>query len=153
MEILPTKEDLIANRNEIGRCPCCGGNIADRIISLYRGLIEDMYKVYCWCGANKRHEFQMKDIRHLLTRNSYARFGDLVWFGGIVYKNGKAHYGMNMVRAKNFFHGFVAIPGQITINQITNQIEERRFIHINEIKPLKELMTQEGLYDHERIIY
>lgn len=145
--------ELIEKRNQIGLCPCCGQNIKDRKIALYRGLISDFYAVYKWCGMNKRHEFDMKDIRHLLNRNSYARFGDLVWFGGLVYKHGKSHYGINMVRAKEFFNGQKTIPGSITINQITNSIESRNPVHISQIKPLTALITSEGLYDHEKEVY
>ena len=148
-----TFEELIEKRNEIGKCPCCQQNIKDREISLYKALIEDLYKVYKWCGANARHEFEMKDIRNLLSKNSYARFGDLVWFGGIVYKHGKSHYGINMARAKEFFRGQRTIPGSITINQLTNSIESRKPVHISEIKPLSALINSEGLYDHERQIY
>lgn len=156
-EVIPA-EELIANRNEIGQCPCCGQNIKDRQITLYKGLVMDFYKVYKWCGVFKRHEFDMKDIRHLLNRNSYARFGDLVWFGGIVYrpiKNGpsKSHYGINMARAKEFFHGHKTIPGSIVINQLTNSIESRNPVHISQIKPLTTLITSEGLYDHEKEVY
>lgn len=148
-----TFNELVEQRNKVGICPCCHQNIKDREVTLYKALINDLYKVYRWCGENKRHEFDMKDIRQLLTRNSYARFGDLVWFGGIVYKQGKSHYGINMGRAKEFFKGERTIPGSITINQLTNSIESRKPVHISEIKNLRELINSEGLYDHEKVIY
>jgi hypothetical protein len=143
-------------RNEMKHCLLCGHTIADRKVTLYRELIEALYEVYKWCGKNKRHEFSTKDIRHLLSRNNYARFGDLIRFGGIVYKpknaageSHKAQYGINMTRAKEFFAGEREIPVQITLNQITNEIVDAHYVKINDFPKLNELLTKEGLYDYE----
>ena len=155
-ELLKTSQ---VYRNEIKNCPVCGQNVADRKVTLYRELIEALYEIYKWCGKNKRHEFSTKEIRHLLSRNNYARFGDLIRFGGIVYKpknaageTSKAHFGINMARAKEFFAGAREIPVQITLNQITNEIIEAKYVKINDFPKLNELLTKEGLYDYENYI-
>lgn len=157
-----TREMLKINstaRNEMKYCPICGHTIADRNVTLYRELIEALYEVYKWCGKNKKHEFKTKDIRHLLSRNNYARFGDLIRFGGLVYKpkdedgqSHKAEFGINMARAKEFFTGERQIPVQITLNQITNEIIDAQYVTIKDFPKLKELLTADGLYDYDKII-
>jgi hypothetical protein len=150
------KQRILEKRNEIGRCPCCTGNIKDRTISLYKGLTDAMYRVYTFLGSKRSHEFKMGEIKHLLGKNEYARFGDLVRFGGIVYKpkidgkSKKAFYGLNMARAKEFFSGERKIPVQITLNQITNEIVSQVEVYYWEIPSLRELIKKDGLYDHEK---
>lgn len=150
-----SKEYLNEKRNEIKRCPCCNGNIEDRKISLYKELVNSLYKVYVWLGERRIHEFEMKDIKHLLGKNEYARFGDLVRFGGVVYRpkedgnSRKAFYGMNMARAKEFFAGTRTIPVQITLNQITNEIVSQVDCYYDEFPSLVDYLKQHGLFDYE----
>jgi hypothetical protein len=151
-----TKDEINAKRNEIEFCPLCGASIKDRTISLYKGLIDALYAVYCWCGEKRKHEFETKEIKHLLGMNEYARFGDLVRFGGIVYKpegKEKAHFGINMKRARDFFHGEYQIPMQITLNQITNEIINATYVKVDDFPSLVELFNEEGTYDHEKVIH
>lgn len=139
-------------RNAQADCPLCEQKVQDRKVALYQSLIDDLYKVYCWCGEHATHEFTMKDIRHLLGQINYTRFGDLVRFGGIVYKLGKAHYGINMARAKEFFAGQRKIPVQITLNQLTNEIIESNYVDIHHFPTLQSLLTKDGLYDPHKTI-
>ena len=151
MEI--NKDEIIAKRNEIKSCPVCSGNIEDRKVAIYSELLTALYQVYVWCGKNGRHEFSMKDIRELLGRNEYARFGDLVRFGGLVYKpDGKASYGLNMGRTKEFFNGQRSIPIQIVLNQITDEIVAATYVYVWQIRGLPELLDAEGGYDYKRMI-
>lgn len=140
-------------RNQQAECPLCGQNVKDRVETIYQSLIDDLYKVYRWCGEHQRHEFDMKDIRHLLGQINYTRFGNLARYGGIVYKHGKAKYGINMARAKEFFAGTRKIPVQITINQLTNEIIESHYVDIHHFPQLHELLTKEGLYDPHKKLY
>lgn len=118
-----------------------------------------MYNVYVWCGKNNRHEFTTKEITEFLGKSNYARFGDLVRFGGIVYKTKteegerqKAHYGINMRRAKEFFSGTREIPVQITLNQITNEIVDAHYVTVRDFPNLSNLINAEGLYDYEKLL-
>lgn len=145
-------------RNEMGECPYCLSNIKDRKVALYKGLIDTLYKVYCWCGQNKKHEFETKEVRHLFGRNEYARFGDLVRFGGIVYKpkiegqSEKALFGINMARAKEFFAGKREIPLQITLDQITGEIVDEVRGKVSDFPELSAFIKSNGLYDHEAVV-
>lgn len=155
------KNRLIENReyrNEIKFCPVCNGRIEDRNVAIYQELISDLYRIYCWLGKNRRHEFNIKDIREKLSKNNYARFGDLVRFGGIVYKfkdpegkHLKGRYGIHMKRAREFFAGKREIPVQITLNQITNEIIDSKYVTVKDIPSLKTYIDQNGLYDFEKI--
>ena len=143
-------------RNQVADCPLCNSSIKDRNVALYKELINALYKVYCWCGEHKTHEFETKQIKQFLGKNEYARFGDLVRFGGVVYKpkdddgkSRKAWFGMNMKRAKDFFSGTTAIPLQITLNQITNEIIDEKRVRVNEFPMLVKLLDKDGLYDYE----
>ena len=138
-------------RNKIGKCELCGQNIKDRTVVIYQGLIDALYKVYKYCGKEQVHEFEMKDIRHLLGRNEYARFGDLVRFGGLVYRpeSRKGLFGLNMARTKEFFYGLRKIPISITLNQLTGEIIDSHYVSIGDFPELKDLLTKDGLYDPE----
>lgn len=142
-------------RNNIKSCPLCHSNIADRSLSLYKELIDSLYQIYIWCGKNRRHEFETKNITQFLGKSNYARFGDLVRFGGLVYKpkddkgeTRKAWFGLNMGRAKEFFAGTREIPVQITINQITNEIIDSHYVKIYDFPSLYKFIKANGLYDY-----
>lgn len=144
-----------AKRNDLGQCPYCEGNIKDRTIGLYKGLIDALYGVYCWCGKNRIHEFHTKQIKGMLGKNEYNRFGDLVRFGGIVYKpkrNGKSEkalFGINMARAKEFFNGTRDIPLQIVVDQISGDILSEVRGKVGDFPELSSYIKANGLYDHE----
>lgn len=149
------KEYIHTKRNILETCPYCNGSIKDRKIALYKGLIDSLYQIYCWCGKNRKHEFHTKDIRHLLGQINYTRFGDFVRFGGILYKpkiNGKsvkALYGINMARAKEFFAGQRTIPLQITLDQITGEIIEETRGKVSDFPELYQLLKKDGMYDYD----
>ncbi len=149
------KAFIHTNRNHMGNCPYCNGSIKDRKVAIYKGLVDSLYKVYQWCGKKGRHEFRMHDIRDLLGKNEYNRFGDLVRFGGIVYKpklygkSEKAKYGINMQRAKEFFNGQREIPLQIVLDQISGEVLSSVNGKIGDFPELYKFLKENGLYDHE----
>ena len=155
MELEELKKQVLENRNEMCRCPICNSNIKDRVVSLYSGLINTLYKVYCWCGEKRRHEFENKDVQHLFNKNDYARFGDLIRFGGLVYKpeNKNGAYGLNMERTKEFFEGKRSIPIQLVLNQITNEIVAATYIYVYEFPNILEFLNKDGLFDYEKVLY
>lgn len=99
--------------NSEGRevCHSCGQTINNREISLFSGMVKALFEVAKWCKDNNQYEFTRKDIKHLLKDDGQiARFGDWVLFGGIVYKKGKGHYGINIDRARKFYANQLEIP-------------------------------------------
>ncbi len=129
---------------KVQRCLACGHIISKRQIGLYHGLIETLWTVFKWCEQRGAHEFQTKQVKHLFDLNSSARFGDLVYFGGLVYKTKKAHYGLNMQRCNDFFRGQYKIPEYVVKNPVTGQIEQGPDITINEVKNLREFLNKQG---------
>jgi hypothetical protein len=151
------KDVLLENRNEIKQCPLCNHNIEDRKIAIYEELVTQLYRIYCWCGKNRKHEFSMTDVRQFLDHNGYNRFNDLIQCSnGILYRPDKnvkrGHYGMNMARAKEFFHGSRTVHLQISMNQITGKWTVLREAKVNEIPSLGKMLTLEGVYDYEQLL-
>lgn len=126
-------------------CQHCGQNIKrPREIGLYMGLVSALWKVYRWCEDKNVHEFSRKDIKHLFrNENDTARFGDWVWFGGLVYKHGKGKYGLNLERCNEFFIGNLAIPTLIIKNPISGQITKERYKSIHEVPSIMEYLNSE----------
>lgn len=153
------KDEVYEKRNELGCCPLCNGNIKDRTVTIYASLIQSLYKVYCWCGEKRVHEFKMSDIRHFLDHNDYSRFNNLVRFGGILYRPEKdaqpnsGLYGINMGRARAFFKGEYKIPMQIVLDQINDKRIAATYVSIHEIPDLLRLLSKDGVYDYEKILY
>lgn len=160
-ELMPAAQEKLLGsselRNQLKKCPLCGSSIEDRKVAIFKELIVVLHKIYCWCGKNRRHEFEMKEVREFMGKNEYARFGDLVRFGGLLYKvktedkkRQKAHYGLNMERAREFFAGERQIPLEITLNQINNEIIDSKYVFINQIPELKTYLDQNGQYDYHQ---
>lgn len=128
------------------RCPTCGHIIDKREIALYGGLVQSLWKVYRWCVEKERHEFEMKDIRDFLGQINYTRFGDWVMFGGLVYKTGKAHYGLNMERCDEFFKNKLAIPSRIWKDPMTKELTKVDYKFAKEIPGLTKFLNEDGMY-------
>ena len=130
------------------RCPHCGQVISIREIALYRGLIGALYRVFSWAKARGGdYRFTRKGIKHLLrNENDTARFGDLVMFGGLVFKEGKAHYGLNFERCEAFFRGQYKIPMRILKDPITGNLTPEEYKTINEIPGITKFLDGEGTY-------
>ena len=144
------------NRNQIHWCPICNGNIKDRKVALHRELVEELYKVYRWCGEKGVHEFSMSDIKHLLSQSGYSRFNNLTRFGGLVYRpednlhKNSGKYGMNMGRTRAFFRGEYKIPIQIVIDQITDERKASTYVSVHDIKGIYTMLRRDGSYDYEK---
>lgn len=100
-------------------CPTCGQSVNERQIVIFKGMVEVLWDIYKWCLERNVHEFERTDIKHFFHNETIsARFGDIIYFGGLVYKNSKAHYGLNMERCEEFFANRLAIPTIVTRHPI-----------------------------------
>lgn len=130
-------------KQQIQRCLACGHIISKRQISLYTGLVKTLWLVFKWCETKGVHEFQTRDVKHLMGQINYTRFGDWVMFGGLVYKTKKAHYGLNMQRVHDFFKGEYKIPEYVIKDPITGTITQGPDITINEVPKLEKFLNEE----------
>ena len=89
-------------KNNYNVCVECGQNVDIREASLFSGMVITLIRIEKWCKENDRHEFIRKEIEHLLDKNTKARFGDWVYFGGLIYSRGKGKWGMNLDRTEQF---------------------------------------------------
>ncbi len=124
-------------------CPTCGRAINQRVIVLFSGMVKSLFKVWQWCGEKGVHEFQRKEIKHLFkTENEVARFGDWVWFGGLIYKTGKGHYGFNIERTEKFFAGELEIPTKIYKDPLSGENEKADYRTIKGIPHLVDFLDE-----------
>lgn len=133
-------------------CTCnhCGHKhiLDNREIAMFAAITRALYRVYKHCKEKGSHEFKRKEVKHLFGSESVsARFGDWVWFGGLVYKTKKAHYGLNMERCDEFFSGRLQVPTRITIDPVKNEIVDRGdYKNAKDFPELFELLNQDGEY-------
>lgn len=118
----------------------------NRVISLYKGLVTALWEVFKWCEEKGIHEFEMANIKHLLGKNEYARFGDLVMFSGLVYKKGKGNYGLNIERCGAFFSGVEPIAIELEKNPLSGELTQKRWARINEIPSLLTFLDENWRY-------
>lgn len=137
-------------------CVCkCGHRhcIDKREIVLYDEMVFTLARIYKWCVEKEKHEFQRKEIKHLMnSENDTARFGDWVYFGGLAYKvpkNGITHgnWGLNFKRCQDFFSGQTTIPSRILKDPITGKVEKFDHRHVDEIPKLRKFLDENGLFN------
>ena len=133
--------------SEKNRCPNCGHIIDKREIALFNGMREALARVLKWCVEKKVHEFKRKDIEHLLLDgNQKARFGDWVYFGGLVYKRGKGKYGLVINRCDDFFRNKISIPSRVWKDPITKEIIKVDYKFARDIPGLARFLGEDGFY-------
>lgn len=138
-----TKRQFIERRNDIGICPCCNSNIKDRPLSIHKGLVTGLYKVCKWAQQNKQVVFTMDDIKDILDKTQYARFGDWKWIDGIMEKK-QEYYKINLENCAAFFKGDLEIPLHIKINQITGEVVEKTMGKVSDVKKIEEWLQGEN---------
>lgn len=147
--ILPkARRYVLEHRNELECCPFCNRNIKDREESIYLELMVTLFKVYEWCRYKGKHEFTMKDIRHLMGPVNYSRFGNLDHYGGIIYKTEKqnGHFGMNLERAGEFFRGERDIPLKRMVSKVTGETVAETRGFAKDLPKLKDYLDEHGDY-------
>ena len=134
---------------EPNRCPHCKRIIDNREVALFDGMYQALVRVYKWCKEKGVHEFNRKEIEHLLLGGSEkARFGDWILFGGLVYKLKKGRYGLNMERCDGFIFRGDKIPTRVWKDAITDEVVERvDYRTAREIPKLTEFLNSEGMFE------
>lgn len=128
-------------------CPTCGHAVNRYKMRLMKEMVESLRAVYMWCGEKRRHEFTRKEISHLLkSETQTTNFGQWVYFGGILYKHSKGHWGMNMKRAKAFLHGVSAINTVAWKDPLSKEVELSDPKTIREIKGIAEFLNDEFMF-------
>lgn len=137
--------------NHICTCPTCGHShrTDEREISLYKGMVRALWRVFLWCQREGKHEFQMKEVRDLITRIEYARFGDWKKFGGLVYSPpglAKGHYGLNLERCEAFFRGEYEVPIRVWKDPVTGNLRPEDYTMVNKVPELWKMLNEDGDY-------
>lgn len=133
-------------RGVVTRCEHCGSVTSEREICVDRGMTQALWKVFKWCKEKGVYEFETKDVIHLYSKTQYARFGDWVYFGGLVYKKQKAHYGLNMERCEEFFANKYAIPLRGWKNSVTGEFKPEERFFARSVPKLATFLDADGYY-------
>jgi hypothetical protein len=145
-------------RSNIKICPCCDQSIEDKTVSFTKQAVSGMYAVYCWLGEHERHEFETKEIKHLLDKTTYANIGHWKKFGGIFYRpegedgKRKGLWGMNMQRAEAFFKGERTAPTQIITDRFTNEINASTEKYIHEFPNIQDFLDENEVYQSRTLV-
>lgn len=137
-------------------CSSCGHKhaLGAREIGLYKGMVTALWEIMHWCESKGRHEFDIKEVKHLMGKNEYARFGDWKLFGGLVYspssidgiRQGKGQYGLNLERCREFFAGKRMIPQVVHKNPATGEITPGKHAYAHQIPSLLKFLDQNAQY-------
>ena len=129
------------------RCPHCGQVIDTREIALYQGMYEALAIAHDWCKKHSTYRFKMKDIKDEIGKNEYARFGDWVYFSGLVFKEEKASYGLNMERVRDFLFRDKQICIAGWKDPITGQFTPSRWGTRNQIPGLVKFLDNNQMFE------
>jgi hypothetical protein len=89
----------------------------------------------------------MKDIRSMIGHNEYARFGDWVMFGGLVYKRGKANYGLNMERCRKFLTNSEKVQTVVWKDPMTKEIIPSEWKYAKDVPGLLKFIDNLGMFE------
>jgi len=133
---------------ERARCPNCGQPIKDdwREITLSKSLGSALFHVYKWATLKEKDEFEMADVKHLLSQTQYATFNDIPKITPSLLSRDREtrRYMIDRERCRRFFKGEIAVPIAVWKHGITGEIKDERIGHVSELKGIYELMDQDG---------
>ncbi len=130
-------------------CPTCGQSVNQRYIALNKEMVRSLSQVLAWAKANDRLEFTRKEISHLLkTETEVARFGDWVYFGGILYRHHKQKgaWGIIIPRADAFLSGEMSIVLEVLHDPLTKATTPTRHGYVGQVKSLSVSIDKDHNY-------
>lgn len=74
----------------------------------------------------------------------YSKFGDLVLFGGLVYKLKKGTYGLNMERCAAFFANTYLVPSYIMKNPVTKETTAHEYRSFKDLPSISKFLNENG---------
>lgn len=137
-------------KNEKQYCTCDCGNkhiISERQIPLLAEMVNSMVLVYQWAKQKGVTEFRRRDIKHLFnTETQTAHFGDLVYFGGIMYKEKRGFWGINFERCEAFMRGEKEVPVEVWKNPSTGEIRHGEYVTIRKVPNVVKYLDENEEY-------
>jgi hypothetical protein len=134
-------------KKETCTCPYCGQKIGERQITLYSGMVSLLWSIFDHCFNEGTNEITRKEIKPFIkNENDTARLGDWRHFGGLVKKEGKGVYKLDMKKCRDFFTGKLTIPTVVWKTAGMDEIECECFKTINEIKSLEKFLDDNGKF-------
>ena len=139
---------------ETHQCSC--GHIhvvSSRKIPISKNMVRGMNLVYNYCKERSpeasEYRFTRKEVKHLFGNDETltATFGNLVYFGGILFKYNRGNWGIHMDRARLFLQNNATVPEYVTKHPITGEItkSESRVL-MKHVKGMREFLDSRGEY-------
>lgn len=149
---LPSIKLHLSNvRNEYGYCPFCNSHIEDRTETLYKELILALNRVMGWCKIKGRNEFEMLEVKDLMDKSAYSRWGNLIHYevGVAKYHNGnKEVFRLDIPLVEDIFKNRRTFIVKRKVNMITKETiqgsQKRKYL--KEISTLKDFLDDYGNY-------
>lgn len=121
--------------------------VSERQIPLTMEMVQAMVRVAKWAEERGIYEFKRKEFKHLMrSETETATFGNLVYFGGIFYKNGRGNWGINIPRYHDFIAGRTTVPLEVWKNPITGAITHGEEVHIKDVPHITKFLDEEQEY-------
>lgn len=129
----------------IQKCPHCGQSANKREITLYKGMVDALARVYKWCSEKRRWDnIRFRDFAHLLGPNEMARFSDWPTFDSKMVGNEKRKYVFNEKLIAEYLANRRKVPSLILrdpLRRPTDEAFEEKYA--KEISPLYEFMDED----------
>ena len=129
----------------IEKCNQCGQTINTRKITLYSGMVHSLAKVYGYCWDKRRRTFARREIKHMLSQNEFARFGDWIEFGLLQRNKKKGNFIMHMELTRDFLRGEEKIPTEL-YKRGKEKVSRHGWKYIYEVKGLVDFLDTDGSY-------
>lgn len=130
------------------KCEHCGQAIKDdwREITLSKSLAEAIWRVYKWSEEKQRDEFNMGDVKHLLSQSQYATFNDIPKISPKLIDRDRDSrlYQISRDNCREFFKGKIVVSISVWKHGITGEIRPGVLGHVSELKGIHELMDADG---------
>lgn len=125
-------------------CNTCQRPIGTIKVAIHGMLIQDLFVIYKWARANGRHEFEMKDVRGIISRSSYCNITKLV-YTGLMYKK-KHSYGLNLPRCEEFFAKKRSVATLVEIDRLTKETTLKEYRYVSDVPNLQTFLDGDGYF-------
>lgn len=129
-------------------CPTCGQSTNKREISVYRGMVNMLYRVWQWCeSTGVWHDIRSRDVfQFAANRNESVRFADWRTICPSLVGGRKGYYSFSQKNLRAFFTGKVRLACTALKNPLTKEITRYDHRYVHEVANLGEFLNENEEY-------
>lgn len=117
-------------------CPTCGQSVNKREISLYKGLVSGLYRVWRYCEEHDTWTLNMKTIREVLGQVDYSRFNDWKRFEPEMVWGKRSEYNFNKGLMRQSFTGRRQVCVRMLKDPLTDTLDRVEFDYLRNVPSL-----------------